>query len=71
MKKNYQAQPISGGDRVSIGALGDDGVMIEVHNNPAETLSDGAQSLPLDQFARVMKKLNAIHAVCKDEGEVS
>ncbi|WDP90695.1 MAG: 3-deoxy-7-phosphoheptulonate synthase [Desulfobacter sp.] len=47
-------------------ALGADGVMIEVHNNPAEALSDGAQSLFPDQFARVMKKMNAIHAVCAE-----
>ncbi len=49
-------------------ALGADGVMIEVHNNPAEALSDGAQSLFPDQFARVMKKMNAIHAIAQ-EGE--
>jgi len=46
-------------------AIGADGVMIEVHNNPAEAMSDGAQSLFPDQFARVMKKMNAIHAVCE------
>lgn len=52
-------------------ALGADGVMIEVHNNPSEAMSDGAQSLFPDQFARVMRKINAIHAVCRDEEEVS
>ena len=51
-------------------ALGADGVMIEVHNNPAEAMSDGAQSLFPDQFAGVMKKMNAIHAVCRDGEEV-
>lgn len=44
-------------------ALGADGVMIEVHNKPDEAMSDGAQSLYPDQFDRVMKKMNAIHAI--------
>ncbi len=35
-------------------AAGADGVMIEVHDNPAEALCDGAQSLDLDQFAELM-----------------
>ncbi len=43
--------------------LGADGVMIEVHNNPEEAMSDGAQSLYPDQFVTVMEKMNAIHAI--------
>ena len=43
-----------------------DGVMIEVHHNPQEALSDGAQSLYPDQFASLMKKLNAIHRIAGD-----
>lgn len=35
-------------------AAGADGLMIEAHNNPKEALSDGAQSLNLDEFERVM-----------------
>jgi 3-deoxy-7-phosphoheptulonate synthase len=31
-------------------AVGADGLMIETHNDPANALSDGAQSLDLDQF---------------------
>lgn len=38
-------------------AVGADGVMIEVHNNPKKALSDGAQSLTPDQFDRVMGSL--------------
>ena len=34
-------------------AAGADGLIIEVHNNPAKALSDGAQSLTPDQFDRV------------------
>jgi len=44
-------------------ALGADGMMIEVHNNPEEAMSDGAQSLYPEQFIEVMKKMNAIHAI--------
>jgi len=38
-------------------AAGADGLMIEVHPNPEEAISDGAQSLTLDQFDRLMKEL--------------
>lgn len=34
-------------------AAGADGLIIEVHNNPAKALSDGVQSLTPDQFDRV------------------
>ncbi len=44
-------------------ALGADGIMIEVHNRPDEALSDGAQSLYPEQFAQVMEKVRAIHAI--------
>jgi len=38
-------------------AVGADGLMIETHNNPAEALCDGAQSLDLIQFAELMTDL--------------
>lgn len=38
-------------------AVGADGIMIEVHNNPKKALSDGAQSLTPDQFDSIMGKL--------------
>ncbi len=38
-------------------AVGADGLMIETHNNPAEALSDGAQSLDLPQFSALMDDL--------------
>ena len=40
-------------------AAGADGLMIEVHNDPAHALSDGAQSLTPDQFDRVAKRIFA------------
>ena len=41
-------------------AAGADGLMIEVHNNPAEALCDGPQSLTPAQFDDVMQAVNAI-----------
>jgi len=38
-------------------AVGADGLMIEVHPNPAIALSDGPQSLTFDQFDTLMKEL--------------
>ena len=38
-------------------AAGADGLMIEVHNDPAHALSDGAQSLTPDAFNALMDKL--------------
>lgn len=40
-------------------AAGADGLIIEVHNNPAKALSDGAQSLTPDQFDSTAAKLKA------------
>ena len=44
-------------------AAGTDGLMIEVHNDPAHALCDGAQSLTPDQFAAVAKKCLQIREV--------
>lgn len=44
-------------------ACGADGLMIEVHNNPAKALCDGAQSLTPGQFHTMMKKVNRIREV--------
>ncbi|MBE6839535.1 MAG: 3-deoxy-7-phosphoheptulonate synthase [Ruminococcus sp.] len=38
-------------------AIGADGLMIEVHNNPAKALCDGAQSLNPTQFDELMKDI--------------
>jgi 3-deoxy-7-phosphoheptulonate synthase len=40
-------------------AIGADGLIIEVHPCPERALSDGAQSLNLDEFAALMKGLSA------------
>ncbi len=41
-------------------ACGADGLMIEVHNNPAKALSDGAQALTPDQFDEVAAKIKGL-----------
>lgn len=40
--------------------VGADGVMVEVHHNPAQALSDGKQSLSIPQFKEVFTKLNSL-----------
>jgi 3-deoxy-7-phosphoheptulonate synthase len=44
-------------------AAGADGLMIEVHNNPEEALSDGAQSLYPAQFEELMEQSRVIAGV--------
>ena len=39
-------------------AAGADGLMVEVHNDPAKALCDGPQSLTPEQFDTLMKKVN-------------
>jgi 3-deoxy-7-phosphoheptulonate synthase len=38
-------------------AIGADGLIVEVHPNPEKAISDGAQSLTLEQFAAMIKDL--------------
>jgi 3-deoxy-7-phosphoheptulonate synthase len=44
-------------------AAGADGVLIEVHQEPEKALSDGAQSLYLEQFEQLVKELRIIAPV--------
>jgi 3-deoxy-7-phosphoheptulonate synthase len=46
-------------------AAGADGIMIEVHCNPAEALCDGDQSLSPEMFASLMNRLNVLDACMK------
>lgn len=43
-------------------AAGADGLLIEVHTNPEEAMSDGEQSLKPDQFKKLMDELKLIAA---------
>ena len=45
---------------VAAAAAGADGLMIEVHNNPACALCDGAQSLTPEQFDEVARKVRRV-----------
>ncbi|HHD78786.1 MAG TPA: hypothetical protein ENK98_03995, partial [Epsilonproteobacteria bacterium] len=40
--------------------VGADGIMVEVHNNPEEALSDGMQSLYPEGFAQMMKEMEIL-----------
>ena len=42
-------------------AAGTDGIMVEVHPDPDEALSDGEQSLTLDQFGALAPMLRLVH----------
>ena len=46
-------------------ACGADGIMVEVHNNPACALCDGAQSLTPDQFRQVNRNVRIIREALK------
>jgi 2-dehydro-3-deoxyphosphooctonate aldolase (KDO 8-P synthase) len=43
-------------------AAGVDGLFLEVHDNPAEAKSDGANALRLDKLRELLERLLAIHA---------
>ena len=45
-------------------AVGADGLIVEVHPDPAAALSDGAQSLTFDSFDAMMRVLEPLAAVC-------
>ena len=62
-------QGVSSGDRRFIGplaraavAVGVDGVFMEVHENPDAALSDGPNSLPIEQMPALLRVLKHLHA---------
>ena len=44
-------------------ATGDDGIMVEVHPDPAKALSDGPQALTFPMFEQMMREVRGIAAV--------
>jgi 3-deoxy-7-phosphoheptulonate synthase len=48
-------------------AVGSDGLIVEVHNDPDRALSDGMQSLYPDQFDELMSEVRQIAAVVRRE----
>lgn len=57
--KNYMVTPLA---RAGV-AVGADGLIVEVHNSPDNALSDGAQTLTLSQYERLVSEVRAIHEV--------
>jgi 3-deoxy-7-phosphoheptulonate synthase len=51
-------------------AAGADGLMVEVHHDPAEALSDGPQSLKPDRFVDMMNNVRAVAGVLGRTSEV-
>ena len=47
-------------------AAGADGLMIEVHNDPAHALCDGPQALKPDEFKEVVREVEAVRNIIKD-----
>ena len=48
-------------------AVGADGLMIEVHNQPELALSDSAQALTLSEYAQLIEEVHAIHQLTPSE----
>lgn len=57
--KNRLVKPMA----MAATASGADGLIIEVHNDPANALCDGAQSLTPEQFTDVVKRVEAIREI--------
>jgi len=50
-------------------AIGADGMMVEVHPHPEKAISDGAQSLTIPQFEKMMRDLEPYLAIWKEARE--
>ena len=48
-------------------AAGADGIIVEVHYNPAEALCDKDQAMPPEMFANLMRRLRALHTHMNQE----
>ena len=57
--KNYMVTPLA---RAGV-AVGADGLIVEVHDQPAQALSDGAQALTLEQYEQLVSEVRSIHEV--------
>ena len=57
--KNFMVTPLA---RAGV-AVGADGLIVEVHDQPEHALSDGAQALTLDQFEELVHEVSSIHEV--------
>lgn len=57
--RNFMVTPLA---RAGV-AVGADGLIIEVHDQPERALSDGAQALTLEQYEQLVGEVRAIHEV--------
>lgn len=57
--KNFMVTPLA---RAGV-AVGADGLIIEVHDQPEQALSDGAQALTVEQYEDLVREVRAIHEV--------
>jgi len=57
--KNFMVTPLA---RAGV-AVGADGLIIEVHDQPDHALCDGAQALTLEQYEQLVSDVRAIHEV--------
>jgi 3-deoxy-7-phosphoheptulonate synthase len=57
--KNFMVTPLA---RAGV-AVGADGLIVEVHDQPEHALSDGAQALTLEQYDELVSEVRSIHEV--------
>ena len=57
--KNFMVTPLA---RAGV-AVGADGLIVEVHDQPEHALSDGAQALTLDQYDELVSEVRSIYEV--------
>lgn len=57
--KNFMVTPLA---RAGV-AVGADGLIVEVHDQPEHALSDGAQALTLEQYEELVTEVRSIHEV--------
>ena len=57
--KNFMVTPLA---RAGV-AVGADGLIVEVHDQPEHALSDGAQALTLDQYEQLVSEVRSIYEV--------
>lgn len=57
--KNFMVTPLA---RAGV-AVGADGLIVEVHDQPEHALSDGAQALTLEQYEQLVREVRSIHEV--------
>jgi len=62
--RSYMVTPLA---RAGV-AVGADGLMVEVHPRPDEALSDGAQTLTIDEYEEMVREACAIHKLIASNG---